>query len=84
MAAEPPLYYLRPAEHFDSLDDTKAKALLDRQMASEEKRLALQRKYMDEMLKVIPAKTVVRFLQVESRLHGLVELTVASEIPLVY
>ena len=72
------------AEHFDSLDDAKAKALLDRQMALEEKKLALVKKYKDEMLKVLPAKTVARFLQVDSRLNKLAELAVASEIPLVY
>ena len=72
------------AEHFDSLDDAKAKALLDRQMALEGKKLALLTKYKDEMLKVLPAKTVARFFQVDSRLNKLVELTVASEIPLVY
>ena len=48
------------AEHFDSLDDAKAKALLDRQMALEDKKLALTKKYKDEMLKVLPAKTVAR------------------------
>jgi hypothetical protein len=72
------------AEHFDSLDDAKAKGLLDRQVAFEEKRLALTKKYKDEMLKVLPAKTVARFLQVESRLSKLIDLTIASEIPLVY
>ena len=72
------------AEHFDALDDAKAKALLDRQVALEDKKLALVKKYKDEMLKVLPAKTVARFLQVDSRLNKLVELTVASEIPLVY
>jgi len=71
------------ADHFDSLDDAKAKALIDRQMALEGKKLALQVKYKDEMLKVLPAKTVARFLQVDSRLNKLVELTIASEIPLV-
>ena len=72
------------AEHFDSLDDAKAKGLLERQVAFEEKRLALTKKYKDEMLKVLPAKTVARFLQVDSRLNKLVDLTLASEIPLVY
>ena len=72
------------AEHFDALDDAKAKALLDRQMALEDKKLALQKKYKDEMLKVLPAKMVARFLQVDSRLNKLAELAVASEIPLVY
>jgi hypothetical protein len=72
------------AEHFDALDDAKAKALLDRQVAYEEKKFALIKKYKDEMLKVLPAKTVARFLQVDSRLNKLAELAVASEIPLVY
>jgi Spy/CpxP family protein refolding chaperone len=72
------------AEHFDSLDDAKAKALLDRQMAYEEKKLALAKKYKDEMLKVLPAKTVARFFQIDSRLNKLAELAVASDIPLVY
>ena len=72
------------AEHFDALDDAKAKALLDRSVAFEEKKLALVKKYKDEMLKVLPAKTVARFLQVDSRLNKLAELAVASEIPLVY
>jgi hypothetical protein len=71
------------AEHWNSLDDAKAKGLLDRQMAFEEKRLALTKKYKDEMLKVLPAKTVARFLQVDSRLNKLVDLSVANEIPLV-
>jgi hypothetical protein len=53
-------------------------------MALEEKKLALQKKYKDEMLKVLPAKTVARYFQVNSRLDKLAELTVASEIPLVY
>ena len=72
------------AEHFDSLDDAKAKGLLERQVALEDKKLALTKKYKDEMLKVLPAKTVARFFQVDSRLNKLVELAVASEIPLVY
>ena len=72
------------AEHFDTLDDAKAKALLDRSVAYEEKKFALMKKYKDEMLKVLPAKTVARFLQVDSRLNKLAELAVASEIPLVY
>jgi hypothetical protein len=72
------------AEHFDSLDDAKAKALTDRQLALEERKLALTKKYRDEMSKVLPAKAVARWLQVESRLNKLVELSVASEIPLVY
>jgi hypothetical protein len=72
------------AEHFDSLDDAKAKALLDRQIALEDKKLAVVKKYKDEMLKTLPAKTVARWLQVENRLGKLVDLAIAKDIPLVY
>jgi hypothetical protein len=72
------------AEHWTSLDDAKAKGLLERQVAYEDKRLALTKKYKDLMLKALPAKTVARFLQVDSRLNKLIDLTIASEIPLVY
>lgn len=71
------------AEHFDTLNDAKAKGLLDRSFAIEDKRLALERKYKDEMLKVLPAKTVARFFQVETRLNNLINLKISSAIPLV-
>ena len=72
------------AEHFDTLNDAKAKALLDRSFVVEDGRLALEKRYKDEFLKVLPAKTVARFFQVESRLNNLINLKVSSQIPLVY
>jgi len=72
------------AEHFDTLNDAKAKGLIERQLAFEGKRLALTKKCADKLMSVLPAKTVARFLQVESRLNKLVDLSVASQIPLVY
>jgi len=72
------------AEHFETLNDAKAKALLDRSFTVEEQKLALQKKYKDEFLKVLPAKVVARFFQVDSRLNALIALEVSSQIPLVY
>jgi hypothetical protein len=71
------------AEHFETLNDAKAKGLLDRSFAIEEQRLALEKKYRDELLKVLPAKTVARFFQVDSRINNLINLGIASQIPLV-
>lgn len=71
------------AEHFDTLNDAKAKGLLDRSMAIEEKRVALEKRYAGEFLKVLPAKTVARFFQVETRLNNLINLEISSQIPLV-
>ena len=70
-------------EHLSSLSDASAKGLIDRQIAYQEKRLGVVRKYKDEFLKVLPAKTVARFLQVDSRLNALVDLAAAKQIPLV-
>ena len=53
-------------------------------MSLEEKKVVLMKKYKDEMLKALPAKVVARFFQVDSRINKLVDLTVSSEIPLVY
>jgi len=72
------------AEHFDSLNDAKAKALLERSVSLEEKKIVLMKKYKDEMLKALPAKTVARFFQVDSRVNNLVDLKVSTQIPLVY
>lgn len=71
------------AEHFESLNDAKAKGLLDRSIAIEEKRVALEKRYAAEFLKVLPAKTVARLFQVESRLNNLINLEISSQIPLV-
>jgi len=71
------------AEHFDSINDAKAKALLERSFVVEDQRLAVQKKYKDEMLKVLPGRTVARFFQVESRLNALISLEISSQIPLV-
>jgi hypothetical protein len=71
------------ADHFETLNDANAKGLLERSLAIEEQRVALQKKYKDEFLKVLPAKTVARFFQVDSRLNNLVNLQVSSQIPLV-
>jgi uncharacterized FlgJ-related protein len=71
------------AEHFETLNDAKAKGLLDRSLAIEEKRVALEKRYAGEFLKVLPAKTVARFFQVESRLNNLINLELSSQIPLV-
>jgi hypothetical protein len=71
------------AEHYDTLNDTNAKGLVTRFQALEEKQLALQKKYADEFMKVLPAKSAARFLQVDRRLNMLIDLELSSAIPLV-
>src|SRR5262245_44657265 len=44
------------AEHYETLNDAKAKGLLDHSLAIDEKRVALEKRYAAEFLKVLPAK----------------------------
>jgi hypothetical protein len=71
------------AEHYESMNDTKAQGLVARTIAVEEKRVALVKKYAAEFEKVLPAKVVGRFLQVDRRINMLIDLKVSSQIPLV-
>jgi len=69
-------------DHYEAMNDAKAKGLITRMIALEEKTTVLQKKYADELLKVLPAKTVGRFFQVERRINMLADLKLSSAIPL--
>ena len=71
------------AEHYDSMNDAKAKGLLERSFGIEDKRVTVEKKYKDEMLKVLPGKVVARFFQVDRRVNNLIDLKLSSQIPLV-
>jgi hypothetical protein len=71
------------AEHYDSMNDAKAKGLITRFQTMEEKLLAVQKKYVDEFQKVLPAKTTARFFQIDRRVNMLIDLELSSQIPLV-
>lgn len=71
------------AENYNSLSDEKAKSLLDETMSIEEDRLKLQRSYIAKFSKVLPAKKVARYYQVENKLYSIVKFDLARGIPLV-
>ena len=71
------------AAHLGTIDDEKAKELTVRSMALEEQRLQLVKKYIDEFGKVLPAKQVARFFQLEMQMQRMVDIQVAAELPLV-
>jgi len=72
------------AEHHQSLSDDKAAELLERALDNDAALIALDRKYMNQFLKVLPAKTVARFYQVDRRINLLLDLEVSGQIPLVW
>jgi hypothetical protein len=71
------------ADHFESLTDAKAKSLTDRWLANEKERIALKAKYVAKYQKVLSAVKAARVLQIENKLDALVDVGLASSIPLV-
>ena len=71
------------AENYNSLSDEKAKSLLDQIISIDEDRLKLQRSYVPKFSKVLPAKKVTRYYQVENKLLAIVKFELARGIPLV-
>jgi gas vesicle protein len=72
------------AEHLEDLSDEKARDLITRAVALEGKEHALKERYLKEFLAVLPARTVARFFQVDSRINTLIDLELSGQIPLVY
>lgn len=71
------------AAHYDTMQDAKAKELLGRLISIEDKSTAAKRAFIGELQKVLPAKTVARYYQVENRLDLLVNLGLSSELPII-
>lgn len=65
-----------------NLSDDKALGLLNEFLSVEKARLKVKRKYVPRFKKVLPAKKVVRFFQVDNKLDAIVNMELAAEIPL--
>ena len=70
------------AKNYDALSDEKAKELLKRQFEIENDRLKLKRSYAGKFEKVLPAKKVARYYQIENKLDAAVAYEAAQSIPL--
>src|ERR1700758_393973 len=71
------------AQHYDTMDDTKANDMVQRLLNIDVKFVNLRQKYWPKFEKALGAKRAAKFFQVDSRLSLLVNLQLASEIPLV-
>ncbi|HXW93548.1 MAG TPA: hypothetical protein VEK33_23565 [Terriglobales bacterium] len=71
------------AQHIDTMDDAKAKDLSQRMMAIEAKVTNLQQAYWPRFEKALGAKRAAKFLQVDNRLSLMINVQLASEIPLI-
>lgn len=71
------------AVNFEKMTDAKAKELTDLALQLESDRVAVKKKYIDKMRQSLHAKTVARFLQVENQIQFLMDLQIASSLPVV-
>jgi len=71
------------AANFDSMNDTKAGAFMTDYLDMEASRLAVRKKYADQATKVLGAQKAARWMQIETKLDAIINLGIASEIPLV-
>jgi hypothetical protein len=71
------------ARDFLTMNDAKANELAERVIALDDQRQALRKKYYGTMKKVLPAVLVVRFFQLDNQIQMLVDLQIASNLPII-
>lgn len=70
------------ADNIDAMTDKKAKELADRSIKARMDRVNLMKKYHEKMSKALGPVTAARFLQVENMINLIVDIQIASEVPL--
>jgi Spy/CpxP family protein refolding chaperone len=71
------------AKDYDTLDDTKARDLVQRMINVEDKTLNLREDYWPKFMKVLGAKRAAKFYQVDNRLTLIINLQLTNVIPLI-
>ena len=71
------------AQSLDKMDDAKARDLTTRMFAIDDETQALRKTYFPRFEKAVGAKRAAKFYQVDSRLTQMVNLQLASEVPLI-
>ena len=70
-------------DNFDKMTDDKAKELIKKKLALEEQRIELKKSYLKRFEKVLPGKTLARYLQLEYRFGLMMDLKLTAEVPLI-
>ena len=66
-----------------TLTDAQASSMINRWAAIQVQQAQLRQKYIPIIEKIIPSRKAALFFQVDRRLYGLMDLQVASQIPLI-
>jgi hypothetical protein len=68
---------------YEILTNEKAEAILKEYVAIEKERAELKSAFMPKFMKILPARKVARYYQIENKLEAMVKYEFAKEVPLV-
>jgi hypothetical protein len=71
------------AANYENMTDEKAAELIMKAMDFQEKRIAARKAYFNDVKAFLPPKMVARLMQLENQTDLLIDLEIASEVPLV-
>jgi hypothetical protein len=71
------------SQNYDILTEEKAKEIAKKVFAIEKRRTKLKKKYFKRFSKALSAIIAARFIQVENQINLLIDLQIASELPLI-
>ena len=71
------------ARNYQSMTDEKARELATEALSIDEEQVALLRRYFERVDEALGAIVAARFMQVENQLNNLIQVKLASEIPLI-
>jgi hypothetical protein len=71
------------AEHYDSMTPDKAKELMTKSFDLDKKQVDLKQQYVKKFEGVLPADRVAKFFQIDNRLDLLMNVKIASELPII-
>jgi hypothetical protein len=71
------------AQNYETMTDEKAQELIQRALKLEERRTKLKKRYFKKFDKALSSKTVAKFFQLENQINLLIDLQIASELPLI-
>ena len=69
--------------NYEAMNDTRAGAFFNEWLSIERERAAAREKHVPKIRAILPAMKAARFFQIENKLDAIVNLALASEIPLV-
>jgi len=71
------------AQNHDTLTDVQAKAMVDDFFAIQKEETRIKTAWVPKLAKVLPAKSLARFVQIENKLDAVIRYDLADAIPLV-